>query len=460
MTTWWSVAAAALGLLSAWDSSGGRPGTPGEKWGRVFWPAVVCLVWGAAAFLAVRMFWPEAIGSPLLRAGLGGALVVLGAAVLLRRMAGRLPSHSHDAPAQARAASSAPLRHSHAGADARPAGSFARNLLPSPAAIAVVLIAAALGERQDGRLPLLVYSTVLVAAGLAASAAHRRTPPAPRVWTLMLSPLLMMALGGALAWTGLSEVHGLAAGPFEGSWGTVLAVSGLGLVLGMRHSTDADHVVAISTIVSKQRGILNAALIGSMWGLGHTITIFAVGALIILAGVTIPPRIGLAMEFSVALMLILLGCLNLTGVTARLMRRLSPASDAATLHDRAPDLPGAQGWVDRLGVFQLVRPLAIGLVHGLAGSAAVALMVLSTIHNPVWATMYLLIFGFGTVLGMMVMTSALAVPLTYAGSRATRLSRYFGITSGLISVCFGLFLVYQLGYVGGLFTSHPKWTPQ
>lgn len=240
---------------------------------------------------------------------------------------------------------------------------------------------------------------------------------------------------------------------------SMLVIAGLGLLLGMRHSTDADHVVAISTIVSRQRGIWNAALIGSMWGLGHTVTIFAVGALIILAGITIPPRIGLAMEFSVALMLILLGCLNLTGVTARLMQRLSPAARHGDAEAGATT-EAAHGPIRRLGIFQLARPLAIGLVHGLAGSAAVALLVLSTIHNPVWATAYLLIFGLGTVLGMMIMTSALAVPLTYAGGRSTRLSRYFGITSGLISVCFGLFLVYQLGYVGGLFTNHPRWTPQ
>ena len=100
--------------------------------------------------------------------------------------------------------------------------------------------------------------------------------------------------------------------------GPFLFVGGLGLLLGMRHSTDADHVVAVSTIVSKQRSIRQAGLIGTIWGLGHTLTIFAVGSLIILFGVVIPPRLGLSMEFSVALMLILLGVLNLTGVMQRL----------------------------------------------------------------------------------------------------------------------------------------------
>jgi high-affinity nickel-transport protein len=107
-----------------------------------------------------------------------------------------------------------------------------------------------------------------------------------------------------------------------------------------------------------------------------------------------------------------------------------------------------------------VRPLVIGIVHGLAGSAAVALLVLSTIHSPVWATVYLLIFGAGTMVGMMCMTAAMAVPLAFAGNRFTSISRGFSVASGVVSVCFGFFLVYQLGFLGGLFTSHPHWTPR
>jgi sulfite exporter TauE/SafE len=236
--------------------------------------------------------------------------------------------------------------------------------------------------------------------------------------------------------------------------GPFLFVGGLGLLLGMRHSTDPDHVVAVSTIVSKQRSIRQAGLIGTIWGLGHTLTIFAVGSLIILFGVVIPPRLGLSMEFSVALMLILLGVLNLTGLLQRMtsfLTRKRKPSRAETVLDPS---------MGRFGVYQCVRPLVIGIVHGLAGSAAVALLVLSTIHNPVWATLYLLIFGAGTMVGMMGMTAAMAVPLAYAGSRFSSLSRVFSVTSGVVSVCFGFFLVYQLGFLGGLFTSHPQWTPR
>ncbi len=105
-------------------------------------------------------------------------------------------------------------------------------------------------------------------------------------------------------------------------------------------------------------------------------------------------------------------------------------------------------------------PWPSGLVHGLAGSAAVVLLVLSTIHSPVWATLYLLIFGAGTMIGMMCMTAMIAVPLAFSGDRFAKLGTYFGTASGMASLCFGLFLVYQLGFLGGLFSSHPQWTPR
>src|SRR6202044_31192 len=108
----------------------------------------------------------------------------------------------------------------------------------------------------------------------------------------------------------------------------------LGLFLGMRHSTDPDHVVAVSTIVSRQQSIKSSAIIGLLWGLGHTVTIFLVGSAIIIFGVVIPPRLGLSMEFCVALMLILLGALNLTGIAGWLAgptasTKMTPVSQSA-----------------------------------------------------------------------------------------------------------------------------------
>ncbi len=251
----------------------------------------------------------------------------------------------------------------------------------------------------------------------------------------------------------------------------------IGFLLGMRHSLDPDHVVAVSTIVSRQRSIRHAAIIGILWGVGHTLTIFLVGAAIILFGLVIPPRLGLLMEFSVALMLILLGALNLTGVMHWITHRMTPHAGHANPNlNRAEVHPGGResrddasagdaslGLLDllagRFGFYQLLRPLIVGVVHGLAGSAAVALLVLSTIRVPIWAIAYLLVFGLGTIIGMMSMTVGMALPIALTGNRFSKVSGYLSYGSGLVSLAFGLFLVYQIGFVNGFFTSNPQWTP-
>jgi hypothetical protein len=263
---------------------------------------------------------------------------------------------------------------------------------------------------------------------------------------------------------------------------TPVAIILLGFLLGMRHATDPDHVVAVTTIVSRERTLLHAALIGALWGLGHTITILAVGSAIILFKVTIPARIGLGMELCVGLMLILLGILNLAGILRRAtewiaIRRLGSGAHSHFLmgrwmvhthdEDGEPifmDSMSIVGWTPRwwknLGLFHILRPLVVGVVHGLAGSAAVALLVLATINNSSWAVGYLLIFGLGTVAGMMLITAVIALPFAYSVKHFANLNRGLAMASGLVSVAFGLFLCYQIGIVDGLFTGHPNWTPR
>jgi ABC-type nickel/cobalt efflux system permease component RcnA len=260
-----------------------------------------------------------------------------------------------------------------------------------------------------------------------------------------------------------------------------LSIIALGFVLGMRHATDPDHVIAVSTIVSRHRKLSRAALIGAFWGLGHTITIFGVGVGIILFNLVIPVRLGLTMELSVGIMLIVLGAINVVAFW-----RTVPVvtSQAGVLHSHAHSHGGlvhthahvheAEGttaeaekapesYMDRTfsgsNWYQHVRPLMIGIVHGLAGSAAVALLVLATIRNTKWAIAYLLVFGIGTIAGMMVITMSLAAALNVAG-RSERISSKIALASGVLSLAFGMFVVYEMGFASGLFTAHPTWTPK
>lgn len=243
---------------------------------------------------------------------------------------------------------------------------------------------------------------------------------------------------------------------------SLVSILALGFILGMRHATDADHVVAISTIVSRERRIGSAAWIGALWGAGHTLTILAVGVGIIVFTLVIPPRVGLSMELSVGLMLVLLGWLNLRGFS-KSWRTSTHEAHTHNGHDHGGadnSINSMDRWFGRWTLYQWLRPLIVGLVHGLAGSAAVALLVLTTVHNPRWAVAYLFLFGVGTIAGMMVITIAMASALRYAGSRSRWIHERLSLITGLLSFAFGLFIVYQMGFAHGLFTSHPTWIPE
>ncbi|MGH2454953.1 MAG: high-affinity nickel-transport family protein [Candidatus Limnocylindria bacterium] len=257
----------------------------------------------------------------------------------------------------------------------------------------------------------------------------------------------------------------------------MLALAGFGFVLGMRHATDADHVIAVTTILNRSRRFMHGTLIGAIWGLGHTITVLVVGILIIVFNVVIPPPVGLAMEFAVAAMLILLGVLNLTGALRAVTERFTPPAplhghehahlhaheaeravhghEHAHLHGHGTD----PGLLATFGWFQLARPLVVGLVHGLAGSAAVALLVLATIQDPGQAIVYLLIFCAGVAAGMAILTTLIGLPFLVSRTGSDRINRWLTVGSGLLSLAFGLYLAYQIGIVDGLFTGDFRWEP-
>ena len=267
-----------------------------------------------------------------------------------------------------------------------------------------------------------------------------------------------------------------------------ISIIALGFFLGMRHATDPDHVIAVSTIVSREREISKSAWIGVFWGIGHTLTIFAVGAAIILFDVAISPRLGLSMELAVGLMLILLGIINVVSFFRDMPageRAAAPAPQPEMIHSHAHshgdfihthphshahgpqehlhENPNPVAWLDRallrFKLYRPLRPLMIGIVHGMAGSAAVALLLLATIRDPRWAVAYLLVFGVGTIAGMMVITMSIASTFHLARGKQAFLQR-LAMASGVLSLGFGIFVAYQVLVLNGLLSAHPQWVPR
>jgi high-affinity nickel permease len=336
--------------------------------------------------------------------------------------------------------------------------------VPCPAALGVLLGAFSMHRAGFGLFLIAAFSlglaAVLVAVGLFMVYAKefvgrwKNDGGIVKRWLPTASAGFMLILGLGIAGRALLNTGAGSSFLSQAKLPSFVGIVLLGLFLGMRHSTDPDHVIAVSTITSRERSVGHGAMIGVLWGVGHTITIFVVGSAIILFGLAIPPRVGLWMEFSVALMLIVLGVLNLTGVLSWLAERLAPVNRGKTREGSRDSL------ISRYGSYQFFRPLAIGLVHGLAGSAAVALLVLSTIRSPLWAVAYLLVFGFGTVAGMMLMTSVMAIPVAWTGKHFEAARRYLSPVSGIVSTGFGLFLAYQICFIDGLFSASVHWTPQ
>jgi high-affinity nickel-transport protein len=197
------------------------------------------------------------------------------------------------------------------------------------------------------------------------------------------------------------------------------------------------------------------------------------------------------MEFAVGIMLVLLGVLTLTGmgraVGAAHAHTGVPGGHALDLHDHLHahgdyvhrhlhgHASGAHGhadehtalarldrsWFGRLAFYEWLRPFAVGLVHGLAGSAAVALMVLSIIHEPMAAVGYLLLFGLGTIVGMMLITLILSAPFAFTAVNLPKFNWRLRVASGLVSFVFGVVLIYAIGFAeGGLFSDAPTWEPR
>jgi high-affinity nickel-transport protein len=237
----------------------------------------------------------------------------------------------------------------------------------------------------------------------------------------------------------------------------LVAAMVLGFVLGLQHATDPDHLVAVATIVTREGRFVDGALIGTLWGVGHMLTLGAAGIVIITIGVTPGPVVGTGLELLVAAMLVVLGVWRLRDAGRGLGTvppehliadhdhgrtetvHSHPHAHDGTLH-RHPHLHPSRrllaAWRDRDGRL-LLRALMVGAVHGMAGSAAVSLLVLATLRSPWSAAFYLGVFGLGTIGGMTALTAAMAYPVSLA-LRVERARRVLAVGAGLGSIVFGI----------------------
>ena len=246
--------------------------------------------------------------------------------------------------------------------------------------------------------------------------------------------------------------------PLPGGAASLLA---LGFILGLRHALDADHLIAVSTIVSERKGFLTSSIVGMLWGIGHTFSLLVVGLIVIALQVHIHERIAQLMEFAVAGMLILLGSRVLWQMRrgGRLHAHVHEHGWVVHAHPHIHTV-GHEADHKHMQPFTLrlahhlnagKRSILVGIVHGMAGSAALMLVVLATIPSAKLALLYVGVFGVGSIGGMLMMSTLIGIPFVLTAQRSDKLNAAVRGISGVVSVVFGLYLAWQIGVVEGLF---------
>jgi sulfite exporter TauE/SafE len=221
---------------------------------------------------------------------------------------------------------------------------------------------------------------------------------------------------------------------------STLTVLLLGFLLGLQHAIEADHLAAVSAIVSEKKSLLTASLIGGLWGIGHTVSLFAVGVLVIVLKLQISETVEARLEAVVGVMLVLLGLNALRKLfTSRVHVHVHQHGTREHLHFHTHDKEPAADSHHRFSP----RSIFIGMVHGLAGSAALMLLIVPTISSPVIALLYILIFGIGSIGGMMVMSFLIGLPFHFTANRFDFLHKGIRLCAGLFSLALGAFIFYE-----------------
>ena len=229
----------------------------------------------------------------------------------------------------------------------------------------------------------------------------------------------------------------------------MLSVLFLGFLIGLQHAMEADHLAAIASLATRSRSILDTARQGAAWGLGHTLTLLLFGGAVLIADRLVPESLASALEFAVGVMLILLGA----DVLRRVIRERihfhvhrhgktqhfhahSHQGDLA--HEADPHQHGHQRKMP-------LRALAVGMMHGMAGSAALILLVLKTVTSPWQGLMYIAVFGFGSIVGMAIVGAVISVPLRHSPRGLTWLHNGLRTAVGVFTLAIGVYILFDIG---------------
>ncbi|MBI3650693.1 MAG: urease accessory protein UreH [Acidobacteria bacterium] len=229
--------------------------------------------------------------------------------------------------------------------------------------------------------------------------------------------------------------------------GSVIAALSLGFWLGIKHALDADHLVAVSTIVSEHKSLWRSSIIGTFWGLGHTASLLGVGLFVVLLRITVSPSIAPFMEIPVSIMLIALGANAVwqawreRGISIHIHAHAHEGQDAHKhLHLHTHKEHDHKHHLLRLGR----KPFMVGLVHGFAGSAVLMIAVLTTMPTVALGLIYIAVFGLGSVGGMLLMSALISLPFVATAKKFSSINNTIRLLAGIFSVAFGLMLAWDL----------------
>lgn len=229
----------------------------------------------------------------------------------------------------------------------------------------------------------------------------------------------------------------------------LLSTLGLGFLIGMQHATEVDHVAAVCTIASRKSGIGSISRHGLFWGIGHTITLLLVGGTCLLMRTSLPENMASRLEFAVGIMLVGLGLHVLYRLWRDRVHFHSHHHGSGTAHfhahshreDQAAHIRSAHDHqhADRVPW----RTLVVGLVHGMAGSAALILLTAATFESPWWGVAYILTFGIGTAAGMALLSAIIAAPITLTARSLTFANRALQLVIGLFTCAIGVRILLE-----------------